>query len=319
MSTPRMTRREMFQASAAAVPLVALSEAASKGQSGKRRRLTLGIATTGFSDRTNGQLAADLQQEGIRTVQLFFTQSDSNYWKYNSRSDLSDLKPERCRAIAESYRAAGLSIHSIGVYPNLIHPDPAEQKANLAYFAAMMQVGQQMGVRRFITESGHYQPKGPAAPTAFDFRQDVWKAMVATARQLAALADRYGATVLFEPSAWSFLASAKRTRVFLEEVNSPRIRALLDAANLLEVNDPEEMFNQLGPWIDCLHAKDYKLHAEHGVPAGQGDVDYRKLVRLAADRTPDAPLVIEYVGSKDYKQVLSYLRKAMRDADVSES
>ena len=57
--------------------------------------------------------------------------------------------------------------------------------------------------------------------------------------------------------------------MFLEEVDSPRIRALLDPANVLEV---EEMFTQLGPWIDCLHAKDWKLHMIRGLLAGQGDI-----------------------------------------------
>ena len=52
--------------------------------------------------------------------------------------------------------------------------------------------------------------------------------------------------------------------------SSPRIRALLDPANLLELNDLEEMFDQLESWIDCLHAKDRKLHVDRGVPAGQG-------------------------------------------------
>ena len=38
-------------------------------------------------------------------------------------------------------RSAGISIHSIGVYTNLIHPDEAERRANLAYFEAMMDAG----------------------------------------------------------------------------------------------------------------------------------------------------------------------------------
>jgi len=100
--------------------------------------------------------------------------------------------------------------------------------------------------------------------------------------------------------------------VFLEEVGSPRIRALLDPANLLEVNDLDEMFEQLKAWIDCLHAKDRKMHVDRGVPAGQGDLDYRKFVALAARHTPKAPLVLEYVGAADYKQALSHLQNAMR-------
>ncbi len=75
MSTPRITRREMLKAGAAALPLVALSGTASpaKVESGKPLCLTLGIATTGFHDRTNAQLAAELKQEGIHTIQFFLT------------------------------------------------------------------------------------------------------------------------------------------------------------------------------------------------------------------------------------------------------
>lgn len=98
---------------------------------------------------------------------------------------------------------------------------------------------------------------------------------MATGQELAALAERHNAVVLLEPFFRGFPASAKRTRLFLEEVGSPRIRALLDPANLIEANDLEEMFGQLGRYTNCLHAKDRKLHVDRGVPAGQGDLDYR--------------------------------------------
>ena len=71
---------------------------------------------------------------GIRVVQLFLSQSDSRYWQYNGRSDVSDMTADRCKAIADAFRSAGVSIHSIGVYTNLIHPDEAERAANLGYF-----------------------------------------------------------------------------------------------------------------------------------------------------------------------------------------
>ena len=118
--------------------------------------------------------------------------------------------------------------------------------------------------------------------------------------------------MLLEAFFRGFLASAKRTRLFIEEIGSPRIRALLDPANILEVNDLEEMFNQLGPYIDCLHAKDRKLHVDRGVPAGQGDLDYPTFVKLTAQRTPKAPLILEYVGPKDYKPPLHTCRMRSR-------
>jgi sugar phosphate isomerase/epimerase len=272
------------------------------------------VATFGFTNYTNAELAKELSDQGIRIIQLFLSQTDSRYWKYNSRSDLSDLTPDRCRAIADTYRSAGITIHSIGVYTNLIHPDQAERQANLDYFEAMMQVARTMGVQQLVTEAGHFHSNQPEPPVPHHFQEEVWKTMVATGKELARRAETHDATILFEPFFRGFLASAKRTRVFLEAIDSPRIRALLDPANLLEVNDLEEMFEQLAPWIDCLHAKDRKLHVDRGVPAGQGDLDYERFVKLAAARTPHAPLILEYVGPNDYQQARTHLLDAIRGA-----
>jgi sugar phosphate isomerase/epimerase len=304
----RITRRE----SVLAVAAPALGIAAPS------RAIKLGMATTQFKDHTNASLAKELSSAGIKRVQFFLTQKDSDYWRYGQRSDLAGLTAGQCKEIAGVYRDAGISIHSIGVYPTLINPAPAEVKANLAYFEAMMKVGSHMGVHTFITEAGHYHPPGPAPRIPFDFQDDVWRQTIGIVKQLAQVADANGATVLMEPIYRSIFASAKRTRVFLEEVGSQRIRALLDPANLLEVNDLEEMFDQLQPWIECIHAKDRKMHVTGGVGAGLGDLDYLKFVKLVAERTPDKPLIMEYVGSKDYQQALAHLRRVIGEAGLTE-
>ncbi|MCP5110653.1 MAG: sugar phosphate isomerase/epimerase [bacterium] len=306
----QLTRREALLASA----MPALGAAAPPANT-----IPIGMATTQFRDHTNASLAKELSSQGIKTIQLFFTQTDSNYWRYGQTSDLAGLTAGRCREIAGIYRDAGISIHSMGVYATLIHPGPVEIKANLAYFERMMKVGDHMGVHTFVSEAGHYHPPGPAPRIPYDYQDEVWHRTIGTTKQLARLADDHGATVLLEPIYRSIFASAKRTRVFLEEVGSPRIRALLDPANLLEANDLEEMFHQLQTWIDCFHAKDRKLHVTKGVGAGQGDLDYHKFVTLAAERTPGAPLIMEYVGSKDYRQALAHLRRVIREAGIAEA
>ncbi len=311
-----ITRREALRAGAAvALPLVAASAASAKGR--VQPALTVGVSTLGWNNATNAEVAAEMAQQGIRTVQLFLSQKDSRYWKYNGRSDLSTLSMEKCREIGATYRKAGVTIHSVGVYTNLIHPDEAERKANLAYFEGMMKAGRAMGVSVFITEAGHYHFEKESPRVEYHYQEPVWRQMVATGKELAQMAERHQATVLFEPFFRGFLATAKRMRVYLEEVGSPRIRALLDPANLLENNDLEEMFGQLKPWVDCLHAKDRKLHVDRGVAAGQGDVDYEKFVRLALQHTPHAPLILEYVGPKDYQQALAHLSGAMRKVGVA--
>lgn len=281
--------------------------------------MKIGLSTLGFTNHSNAELARELAAAGIRTVQLFLSQTDSRFWKYNGRADVSSLIPDKCVEIGKVYRQAGITIHSLGVYTNLIHPDPAERKANLAYFGSMLSVGDHMGVNTFITEAGHFHdPKAPEPAIPLHFQEEVWKQMVATGRELAKMASGYQARILLEPFYRGFLASAKRLRLFLEEINSPHVRALLDPANLIEINDLEEMFTQLSPWIDCIHAKDRKLHVDRGVAAGKGDLDYKKFVTLAAKHTPKVPLILEYVGPKDYQDALAHLRGAMKEAGVKE-
>ena len=312
MQAFHINRRQVLKAGAVAgLPFLVATSAKANGDAPRRAHLTVGLATLGFHDYSNAPLAEELAATDIKTVQLFLNQRDSRYWKYNGRSDISDLTAERCKVIGNAYRSAGVSIHSLGVYTNLIHPDERERNANLAYFEAMMKVAQWMDVHTLITEAGHYHEANRKSSVEYHFREDVWRQMVCTGKRLAEMAKRHRVTVLVEPFYRGFLASAKRTRLFLEEVGSSHIRALLDPANLLEVNDLEEMFTQLAPWVDCLHAKDRKLHVDQGVAAGKGDLDYLRFATLAAKHTPQAPLILEYVGPKDYKQALQHLNDAI--------
>ena len=310
------SRRRFLGRAAGAAALAAVAHS-TPGAAAEAPTLTIGIATLGFNKHTNASLAKELSAAGIRVVQLFLNQTDSRFWKYNGRSDVSSLTAPRCREIAAAYGDAGVTIHSIGVYTNLIHPDAAERAANLAYFEAMMEIGGHMGVRTFITEAGHFHdPKAPAPAVPLDFQDSVWTQMVETGRKLGEMAAKHDAKVLFEPFYRGFLSTAKRLRMFLEEVNSPRVRALLDPANLIEHNDLGEMFQQLTPWIDCLHAKDRKLHTDRGVAAGKGDLDYKQFVTLAARHAPKVPLVLEYVGQDNYRQAAEHLRSAIAAAGL---
>jgi sugar phosphate isomerase/epimerase len=309
----QITRRGALAGGAGAVLLGNTAAGATK-----KKTVSIGLATTQFQKHTNAALAKEFRAAGVRVIQLFFTQTDSNYWRYNTRSDLVGMTPERAKEIAGIWRGEGIAIQALGVYANLIHPDEAERKANFAYFDAMMKVGGHMGVNKFISEAGHYRVAGAEAGAPYHWREDVWNRMVGTGKELARAAEGYGATVLLEPYFEGFLATAKRTRMFIEEVGSPRLRVNLDPANLIEVNDLGEMFDQLGPMIEAFHAKDRKLHVIRGVAAGAGSLDYKKFVTLATERRPGVPLVLEYVGGDTYQAALAHLRRVIQECGLKE-
>lgn len=280
-----------------------------------KNRIKLGMSTLGFTDMTNAELAKELAGAGFNLVQLLLRQKDSNYWRYNRRNDLGDLTPARCREIAVHYTDLGHTIHSIGVYTNLLHPDDKELAANLDYFEQMMIVGSHMGVKGFATESGHYfdNTKPATSRVPLEYQDGVWERMVKTMQNLTARAAKYDATIMIEPHFLSFWSTSFRVRRFIEDVGSDRLRVLLDPANILELDDLAEMFRQLRPYIDCIHAKDRKYHTINGVPAGQGDLDYSRFLKLVAEHTPNVPLIFEYVDRKNYKVALQHMHSVIKD------
>lgn len=59
--------------------------------------MKIGLATTGFISSTNDEMAQLAAEAGVHCVQLFFTQTDSAYWKYNGRADVSAITGPEAR------------------------------------------------------------------------------------------------------------------------------------------------------------------------------------------------------------------------------
>lgn len=275
---------------------------------GERPKTKLGLATMGFADLTHEEMAELAREAGVDCVQLFFSQKDTPYWRYNGRFDASPLTPEACRRIAESYRSRALEIHSLGVYTSLIEPDEGEREQNLRHFIDMMRIAQMMGIGVLVTECGTALRPGIGRDLNIALHEEAYPRLMDSVRKLLPMAEERDIIIAFEGYFQDLLASATAIRYFIEEINHPRVRVLLDPANLLPHNTLEEMFAALGPYIVALHAKDRKLHVTHGVAAGEGDLDYRKFIALARQHCPQAPLILEYVNTQSYRSALAHVR-----------
>ncbi|MCX6908480.1 MAG: sugar phosphate isomerase/epimerase [Verrucomicrobia bacterium] len=270
--------------------------------------MKLGLATNGFNSLTNDEMAQLAADAKLDCVQLFFTQKDSNYWKYNKPVDVSAVTEAECHRIAKAYRSRGLEIQALGVYANLIEPDEAEREKNFQYFADMMRIAKTMNVRMLLSECGSIIVPGKGRDLSASLDERTWPRLVELTRKLIPLAEKHNVTIAIESYFQDLLGSATAVRYFMEEINHPRVRALLDPANLLPHNTLEEMFNALAPYIVAMHAKDRKLHVTQGVAAGKGDLDYRKYIALARKHCPNLPLVLEYVSPQSYQAALAHVR-----------
>ena len=53
--------------------------------------MDVGVVTRSFGNLSNEETARLLADNGFKWTELCFSQTDSNYWRYNGRSDLSVL------------------------------------------------------------------------------------------------------------------------------------------------------------------------------------------------------------------------------------
>src|SRR5262249_18376983 len=129
---------------------------------------------------------------------------------------------------------------------------------------------------------------------------EAWHDLLLSMREAVRMAEDAGVTLAFEPEVANVVDSAQKGRRLLDEVASPRLKVVMDAANLFHAGELarmhavlDEAFALLGPEIVLAHAKDLSRDGEAGhEAAGTGVLDYDYyLARLRAVGF-DGPLIL---------------------------
>ncbi|KIL40551.1 hypothetical protein SD70_12400 [Gordoniibacillus kamchatkensis] len=256
--------------------------------------MDIGVVSRSFPKMTNEEAAAFMAEHGFRWTELCFSQTDSNYWRYNGRSDVSELTDERCRDIVATYRSRGVEVASLGVFTNLLEPDEAELAANLAYFERHMQIAANNGIPAVATECGFIPGKRGISADTYE---SAFQRFIDNVRWLAARAERYGVAIALEPCVLDVVPSAKRTADLLDQVGSPALKVLLDPANLIANSSEEDMFRYLAPHIAYFHGKDRKVNDTYGRIVGDGDIRWPLFLDLYHRYTEHVPFILEYVNA----------------------
>lgn len=273
--------------------------------------MDVGVVTRSFPQLSNEQTADLLAEKGFRWTELCFSQTDSKYWVYNGRSDLSDMTDARSRTIVETYRRRGVEVPVLGVFTNLIEPDDAARAQNLAYFERMIQIAAASGIPTVATECG-FVP-GARGVNA-DLYEEVFERLLNSFRWLLRHAETYGVDIALEPCVIDIVPSAKRTADFITQLGSPRVKVLLDPANLIANSSEADMFRYLTPHIAYLHGKDRKVNDRKGRVVGDGDINWPRFLQLYHQHTEGYPFILEYVNIQNVceirDRVLAFDRQA---------
>ena len=269
--------------------------------------ISIGVTTRSFPELTNVETAEWMSTNGFVSTELAFSQTDSKFWVYNGRSDLSEMTDDRSREIVKEYTTRGIDVVALSVFTNLIEPDDAERAENIAYFERMMEIAALNGIPCVATECGFVQGhRGISADTY----ESSFQTLLDSFKQLVAKAEEYDVCVALEACMLDLVPSAKRADDFIAQISSDRVKVLLDPANLIANSSEEDMFRYLAPHVAYFHGKDRKVNDTMGRVVGDGDIDWPLFLKLYHRHNEGTPFVLEYVNADNACEIRDRVLKA---------
>ncbi len=191
-----------------------------------------------------------------------------------------DTERDQAQRLASAARKSGVEIISLWVSaplaPNpLNHPDPALRARGVEALRKAVTLASWIDCGALLIVPGRLG-SGPRFQIGY---QDTWDRVSAEMKKVVPEAAKARVSLLLE-NVWNrFLVSPLDMRAFVDQFRSPWVGAYFDTGNILQYGYPQDWILTLGPRIQRVHAKDYKLsdRAESGrfVDLLEGDVDWK--------------------------------------------
>ena len=242
-----------------------------------------------------------------------------------SVAGLSPLSDEIAPALADRVRVAAaerrISLAAVSGTFNMIHPDIGVRRDGLRRLGVLAGACERLGTSTVTLCTGTRDPEDMWRRHPDNERTEAWRDLLATMQEALETAEEHGVTLAFEPEAGNVVASAAKGRRLLDEMRSPRLKVIMDAANLFDAEDParrlsrseeilDEAFELLGGDLLLAHAKDVKGSGEV-VAAGKGDLDFDLYLKHLSEAGYGGPLVMHGLAEEEVEGSLVFLRRRL--------
>jgi sugar phosphate isomerase/epimerase len=228
---------------------------------------------------------------------------------------LQGLVPDADWSGAERARTSALPIPVCnGLVPaDLKITGPTADPARLAiYMDTVFRRAQLTGIRYLVFGSGAAR----GIPEGFD-RAAAYGQLREFARTSADLAAQYNVTLVAEPlntKECNVLTTLAETLEFVQSINHPHLKVLVDTYHFWFEREPLERVNQAFPYLAHVHVADLNVRVAPG--EGKPPSDYRPLFRLLKDAGYSGMISVEALdfAPPDYQRVRTFLRDQWSEA-----
>jgi sugar phosphate isomerase/epimerase len=207
-----------------------------------------------------------------------------------------------------------------GTY-NMIDPIRERRDAGMRRLGELAGACALLGTRIITLCTGTRDPDDMWRGHPANGRPDAWADLLRAMEQALRIAEDHDLWLAVEPETANVVDSPARAARLLDELRTPRLKIIIDPANLFRVgNLPyqrsilEAAFDLLGPDIVLAHAKDIRVvdGTIHHVAAGTGLLDYPYYLGLL--RHLPVPLIVHGLAEAEVERALAFLRRAQAGA-----
>ena len=253
----------------------------------------LGVFSKTFPRPSLGETLDAVQKLGIDQVQLNTT------------------PPTNCR---QEFASRGLTLAVLSATFNIIHPDQEMRRAGSARFDELARMATRLGAQTLSVCTGTRDPDDMWRKHPENDSADAWHEMLSAMSELAKIAEEHNITIAFEPEQANVVNSAQKARALLDALQSNNVKVLIDAANLLTVENLSEQdrvlrdaFDLLGTDIVVAHAKEFSQDGKLGnARLGSGAVNFGLYTSLLRELGRPIALIMHGFGEKDAEESRRY-------------
>jgi sugar phosphate isomerase/epimerase len=236
------------------------------------------------------------------------------------------ISDELCERIAADLSARDIAMASLSGTFNMIHPSVDVRRAGLRRLRSIAAKAHSLGTALIALCTGTRDPDDMWRPHPGNDAPDAWADLVDSVSKALEIAEEHDLTMGIEPEVSNVVDSAAKARRLLDQMACPRLKIIIDGANLFHAGELprmreilDEAFALLGRDIVLAHAKDLNRDGQAGnIPAGSGVLDYDHYLALLDGIGFKGALILHSLHERDVRGCVAFLEKKMAALRVVE-
>ena len=240
--------------------------------------------------------------------------------------------PKEIDAYCEAAARHGVVIAEIGVWQNLMDPDPEKAAEAMRYAKGQLALAEERGIPCCVNIAGTAGSAGWDAADRSNYTEETYRTILRMTREIIDAVKPKRAYYCIEPMPWMVPDGPDEYLQLIRDVDREPFGAHMDFVNM--INSPrrylaaedftEECFRKLAPYIRSTHIKDSRMHPtrlttilEECSP-GEGSLDYVRILRIMDETLPkDAPVLLEHMQTEaEYRAAYDYVAGKAKEAGV---